>query len=119
MMLFNGFLATIGAICAIFCFFILMMALIRSRKKPEKATAKDWRAYLKEVISNNEFTEAATLTPLLANRVDDDQIDTPKGYKVDVQKSIVIDEGEEDDGISKIRVLKTFKIIKLQNNKSA
>lgn len=109
-----GFLFTLGGMFAFAFFILLLFIFARSRKKSVKADGKAWREYLNEIIKDNEFAEAAILTKLLADKKDSDIIDTPAGYKVHVDKSIVIDENAAEEGISKIKVHKTFKITKVK-----
>lgn len=112
MMLINGFLFTLGSIAAFIVTIIILLAWAKGRKKPVKATAKDWREYLAQIVLHDEYAEATQIAKLLLDKKDSEEIDTPIGYKVDVIKDLVIDENA-GEGLSKIKVQKTFKIKKI------
>lgn len=114
MMFINGFLFTLGGLAALVFTAFILAAWIKSKKKPIKATGKIWREYLDEVVKINDFKEAIVVQQLLTDKKDDDEIDTPAGYKVHVDKDLVIDENA-GEGLSKIKVHKTLKIVKTKH----
>lgn len=116
MELLRGFLFVIGGVLG-FVFILFVLALIlKATKKKVHATAKVWREYLLSVIAAQNFDEAARVTNFVLGKKDDEEIITPPGYKIDVERDITID--ENGDGPSKIKVNKNYKIIKQKDGKS-
>lgn len=118
MMLFNGFLFTLGGLAALVFTIFVLAVYLKSKKKPVKATAKVWRTYLDDIVKANDFKEAIVIRQLLTDKNDDDEIVTPTGYKIHVDKDLVIDENA-GEGLSKIKVHKTFKVVKLKHDNNA
>lgn len=107
---FKGFLFVIGCGVAVAVITIMIYYLFKSKKKSEvKATVKQWKDYLTEVLVSENFTEAAFIRKLIDGKSDSQYIDTPQGYQVEVEKSISIEDG------NRLKAIKNYKIIKVDN----
>ena len=64
-------------------------------KKPPKAPYETWNKYFEQVLKDEEYDEAAMLRDLLKDKVEGDEINTPKGYKV--RKKAKLDMADQYD----------------------
>lgn len=107
----KGFLFTIGVFFA-FAFILFVLVVVRKlTKKKRDAPVKAWREYLDTALKNEEFEEFQFITNLIKDKKDDDEIKTPPNYKVTVTPELTIDD-EPEDGGSKVRLKKIYKIVK-------
>lgn len=94
----KSFLESFGSIlglCAAIGLFSIAVRLYRKKKYPPAAPAKVWKEYFTQIMLDQEFEEAAIVHRLIAGKDDEDQIMTPKGYKVVTSKRITMEDKYE------------------------
>lgn len=108
----HGFTFGIGFFTSIYVFIVIIIVAKRLAYGKVCAPAKAWQDYLSEITAIGAYEEARMISDLITDKKSDDEIKTPKGYKVTVDKDLIIDEGD-DSNISKIRFKKRYKIKKI------
>lgn len=111
MTMIEGFLFGFGFILAFAVIIVLIIFFIKFKKgsSSKYAPVSAWRNYLLQVLASDNFEEAKIITELIGDKKDDQEIITPKGYKIKVEADFEID--TEGNG-SKIKFNKKYKIIK-------
>lgn len=112
-MFIKGFLFIIGCLIGLFVFFFILVLFFKLAKKQKHAIVSVWKEYYYSSLAIEDFKEAEFVMNLIGGKQDAEEIKTPQGYKVHVDRSIEIDD-ENESGKSKVNVVKKFKIVKLK-----
>jgi hypothetical protein len=114
MELLKGILFAIGCIIGAFIVLIILIIIYKVTRKKEYAKAKVWREYLKDLISQGHYEEANFITTLLVGLSDEEKVQTPKNYKIEIKPQIIVDDENE---VKKVIMNKVYKIKKIDDGK--